>query len=311
MQNKENNFKKRVGIVRGGNGEDYASSLRKGGEIIAHVNEHLADKYKVLDILIDKEGIWHINGMPLVPADLIHKVDIVWNTAQPEISVSLNNLSIPNAGNSSFSSALHNSKDMLREHIKNIGLSIPRSVILPVYQSDFDGPRERYAIKKAKEVFEKFSSPWIVKSFTPDASMGIHVAKTFDELAGAIEDGVKHGKSILVEEFIAGKVASIHSVPNFRNEDIYTFPFGNTFGNFSYAEKERLVALAKELHSHLGAAHYLKSDFVLSPRNKVYLLSIDLNPDLRLNSHFSQVCESVGATMYNVVEHIIEQANNN
>lgn len=313
------NTKKRIGILRGGTGKHYVSSLQKGGEIILHISEKLGDKYKVADILIDKERNWHLNGTPVNPADLIHKIDVVWNTAEPNISVILDNFSIPNVGHGFFSSALEDNKDFLKEHIKSIGVQMPRSVVLSLYQKDFDGPRERYAIKKGKEIFEKFSGPWTVKSFTEDSNMAIHLAKTFPELVDAIEDGVKQEKSILVEEFISGKVASVHSVRGFRMGDppparaggaqagdIYTFPLGNSFGSFSADEKEKLALLAKNLHKHVGAKHYLKSDFVLTPRGKVYLLQIDGNPDLKQDSHFSQACESVGAKTYNVVEHIIE-----
>ena len=94
----------------------------------------------------------------------------------------------------------------------------------------------------------------------------------------------------------------------FRGQDIYTFPLGNTFGNFSLEEKEKLVNLTKILHKHIGAKYYLKSDFVLTPRGKVYLLSIGSMPDLKVGSHFSQVCESVGAKTHQVIEHILEQA---
>ena len=51
--------------------------------------------------------------------------------------------------------------------MKSVGVQMPRSMVLPVYQKDFDGPRERYAIKKAKEVHEKFGAPWMVKSLLP------------------------------------------------------------------------------------------------------------------------------------------------
>ena len=318
-------IKKRVGVLRGGAGGHYESSLQKGGEIISHIFENLPHKYKVFDILIDKEGVWHINGVPIIPADLIHKVDVVWDTTHSNLSTTLDNFSIPNIGVSSFSTTLQNSKEMLREHMKKVGVEMPRHIILPIYQKDFDGLRERYPIKKAKEVHEKFAGPWIVKSLTPDLNMGpvrgregsqrpsasngmgIHLAKTFNELVAAIEDGVKHEKSILVEEFISGKVVSIHSVPDFRGEDIYTFPFGNSFGNFSPDEKEKLINLVKELHRHIDAKHYLKSDFILSPRGKVYLLQIELTPNLRSDSHFSQVCELVGAKTHHVVEHILER----
>ena len=300
-------IQKRVGILRGGAGEHYALSLKKGGELISHIVEHLSHKYKVQDILIDKDYIWHINGVPVSPGDLVHKVDVVWNTSHPSFANILESLSIPNVGNGSFSGVFQNSKEMLRKHMAQIGVVMPRAIVLPVYQKDFDGPRERYAIKKAKEVFEKFGSPWIVKSFTPDANMAIHLAKTFNELVVSIEDGVKHGKSILVEEFIVGKVASVHSVPNFRGEVMYVFPPVNVFGELASSEKERLSSLARTLHHHIGAKHYLKSNFVLNKRGKIYLLDLEFTPNLKSFSHFSQACESVGAKMHHVVEHILEQ----
>lgn len=299
---------KRVGVLRGGTGKNYTSSLKKGGEIISYITDNLGNKYQVSDILVDKDHIWHFRGVPVIPSELINKVDIIWNVAHSSFSNILDSLSIPHISTPSFSSTLENSKELLREHMKEIGVQMPRSVVLPMYQADFDGPREKYSIKKAKEIFEKFSSPWIVKSFVEDTNMGIHLAKTFPELVNTIEDGVEHDKSILVEEFIAGKVASVHSVPKYRGEDIYTFPLGNSFGIFSHEEKEKLINLAKDLHRHIGASHYLKSDFVLSPKGKVYLLQIESIPDLKQDSHFSQVCESVGAKMHHVVEHILEQA---
>ena len=75
------------------------------------------------------------------------------------------------------------------------------------------------------------------KIFTSDSNMGIHLTKTFGELAEAIEDGVNHNKSILVEEFISGKSSTVHSISGFRGEDIYVFPPQN----FLTDEKERVI----------------------------------------------------------------------
>jgi len=282
----------RVGVLRGGVGKHYTSSLQKGGEIILHISENLADKYKVVDILIDKKGIWHFNGIPISPSDLVNKIDLIWNVAHPSFSNILDNFSIPNMGNSFFFSSLENSKNFLREHLKQIGVFMPKVIISP---------------KNAKKVHEKFSAPWIVKFFSTDSNVRVCLAKTFGELTQEIENGINQQKSILVEEFIAGKVASVHSVLKFRGKDIYTFPLGNTFGNFSLTEKEKLTKLVKDLHKHIDAKHYLKSDFILTPRGKIYLLEIDSTLDLKPDSHFSQACESVGAKMHHVVEHILEQ----
>ena len=219
---------------------------------------------------------------------------------------------------------------MLKKHLREIGIEMPRHLVLPLYQRDFDpryadrvspealavaqgsseasGPREKYAARKARAVFEKFGSPWIVRSFVPNSSMGIHLAKTFPELIAAIEDGVSHETSILVEELVPGKIASVHSVAGFRGEEIYIFPLGNSFGEFSRDEKEKLAVLARNLHRHLGAGHYLKSDFVFHPRGRVYLLNIDSIPNLKEDSPLHEICSSVGAKVHQVVEHILERA---
>ena len=297
----------RVGILRGGSGEHYHTSLHKGGEIISHILENLSHKYKPFDILVDKNGVWHLNGLPVDPSKLLYKVDMVWNLSQQSFSNILESFSVKHIGVPAFSPFFELSREMLRQRMAKVGIKMPRHIVIPLYQKDFDGPRERYAIKKAKEVFEKFSSPWIVKSYTPDSDQAIHLAKTFGELAGAIEDGVAHSRSILVEEFIPGKIATVHSVPMFRQEKIYTFPLGNSFGTFSPTEKEKLIELVKKLHTHLGVRYYLKSDLLLGKRGRVYLLGFELTPDLRPDSHFREACQSVGAKPHQVVEHIIKK----
>ncbi|MDD5721500.1 MAG: hypothetical protein PHT16_03605 [Candidatus Pacebacteria bacterium] len=270
----ETKSKKRVGVLRGGSGKHYKSSLQKGGEIISHIYERLGKKYKVMDILVDKDYVWHLGGLPINTSDLINKIDVVWNTTHPSFSNILDSLAIPNAGN----------KDYLLEKLKQFGVQMPRSVISP---------------KSAREVFGKFGAPWIVKS-----SNEIRIVKTFDELSKIINDS----DDVIVEEFILGKIASLHSVPGFRGQEIYIFPLGNSFGSFSDAEKERLNALVKDLHKNIGGGHYLKMDFVLNSKSKIYLLQITGIPDLKPDSHFSQVCGYVGAEPHTVIEHILERA---
>ncbi len=275
---------KRVGVLRGGTKKHYESSLQRGGELISHIVENLGDKYKTFDVLVDKDYTWHFNGVPILPADLLNKVDIVWNVSDPMFSNILDSLSIPNITAGSFSSSLGRNKEFLREYLKDIDIQMPRSVISP---------------KNAREVFEKIPPPWIVKILNK-----VQLVKTFNELVEAMD-----GKEdVVVEEFIPGKVASVHSVPGFRGEDIYAFTPGNSFGVFAVEEKQMLADSAKKLHKHIGAKHYLKSDFILTPRGKVYLLQINLTPNLKPDSHFSQVCELVGAKPHHVIEHILGRA---
>ena len=294
--------KKRVGILRGGSDENYKKSLDRGGEALAFILENLSDKWKPIDILIDKENVWHLGGVPIMPADLVHKVDVVYNFGESNISQILNSFSISHVSPSPFSKVFENSRELLKEHLKGIDLQMPKHFVILAYQSDFDGQEKSFAIKKAKEVHEKFGAPWIVKTLTPDENVGIHVAKTFPELVDAISDISKHGKSILVEELITGKNAFMHTVRDFRGQGIYAFPPGN----FSKEQKINLEETAKNLHRHLGATSYLKSNFVVHPKRGIFLTSVEFYPSLKENSHLQKMCESVGAKTSHVLEHILE-----
>jgi D-alanine-D-alanine ligase-like ATP-grasp enzyme len=302
-------LKKRIGILRGGADEHYYTSLARGGEIISHIHENLSDKYIPIDILIDRDHAWHVGGLPARPSDLVNKVDVVWNFAHPSFYNILESLSVPTIGTDVFLGALLVNRDMLRKHVREAGVSMARHLLLPMYQEDFDGARNKYAMRKAKEVFEKFGSPWIIKSYSPDKNTSIYVAKTFPELVNGISDVLDHKQSILIEELIPGKIASVHSVRGFRGEDVYAFPPNVSFGAFSEGEKTELIKLAKKLHDHLSASHYLKSDFVLNNRGRVYLLNIEAVPNLKEGSLFHEVCASVGAKAHQVIDHILGSVN--
>jgi D-alanine-D-alanine ligase-like ATP-grasp enzyme len=298
-------MKKRVGILRGGNKENYADSLRVGGELILHIHENLSDKWKPVDILIDTDGIWHADGLPVKPAELVNKVDLVWNTSHPNFSVILKSFDIPNIGVDAFLFLLRDNRSILQEHMKEIGLKMPRHFVIPAYQPDFDGFHDKFILKKAKEVHEKFSPPWVIKSLTNDSDIGIHVANTYQELIDAIEDIVNHDKSILVEEFIIGKEVSMHSVRGFRGQEIYNLP---AVGNFSIVEKDNLNQISKNIHKHINISNYLNSNFVLHPKRGIFLKDISFFPDVKNDSHFHQTSLYIGSSPKQIVDHILEQA---
>lgn len=298
---------KRVGILRGGQGSHYEKSLERGGKILSYIHDHLLGKWKPVDIFVDKEGVWHVSGVPVTPAELLHKVDVVWNEAHPTMARTLSHFGIPHVSVPAFSHGVAQSREMLAEHMrqaKELNIKIPKHIVFPVYQEDIDGEdKVAYATRRANEVFQKFPSPWTVRSLTPNPNMGVHVANTYPQLVEAIFDGVLQGESLLVEELIAGKEASMHSLSGFRGTDVYIFPPKD----MSKENKEKLLPLVKKLHSHLNARHYLKSDFVVHPNRGVYLMNLDFSPDLNHDSPFCESCELVGAKPSHVIEHMLEE----
>ncbi len=303
--------KKRIGILRGGAGKHYEKSLKKGGEVISFIYKHLSLQYKTVDILVDKNNIWHIAGLPIKPEDLMNKVDLIWNASHPNFCQTLKNLPIPNI-RIDASAFVENNHSILREQIKKLGVEMPKHIVLPVYQKDIDGRVETYANKKARMILEKFPAPWIVRPFNPDKNIAIHVVKTFPDLVKEIRDGVSHEESILIEELIPGKIAETHSLNNFRDENIYVMPpvenrDGKIIspGNFKMKEKEELILLARKIHQYLNVSYYTKLDFIINKKG-IFLTNLEFLPDLEKGSSFTESCESVGTKAHKVIEHIIE-----
>ncbi len=293
----------RVGVLRGGVDSCYKKSLTEGGNVIAHILENLSDKYKPVDILIDTNGIWHVNGVPIEPEGIAGKVDVIWNTLHPNLSKVFKDLSIPIVGVNYLNFLSPDNRVMLEKHMKEINVKMPRHLILPLYKEDIDGTKEKYATQKAKDVFEKFSSPWIVRPLVSDVSMGVHIANTFPELVNAIMDGIKHNHGIVVEELIIGKFASVHTLAGFRNKDIYSFPI---IEKFSSLEKEKLIFIAQKIYEHIDTNDYLKTDLILHPTKGIYLSDISSYPSLSEDSHLNQSCESVGAKTHHALASILE-----
>ena len=295
--------KKKIGIVRGGTGEHYEKSLQKGGDLISYILENLYPKWTPVDVFIDQDGVWHVSGLPTLPSNLVNKVDIVWNTV-PGVSSTLDNIGIPKIETEAFHQLLEEERDRLRDHMETLNITMPRSVILSSYIAGSDGGIQEYATKKAQEVFGKFAPPWIVRSVSGKVSMGVHVAKTFPELVNAIIDGVEHRGNILVEELIPGKPASLHTLKEFRGQDIYHLPLPRSF---TEAEKRIITNFGEELFKSLGPKHYMKTDFVLSPTMGVSLLGISFTPDWRDSSHFADSCAQVGAKPVHVFENFLKR----
>src|SRR3989344_3908470 len=116
----QTNAKRRVGILRGGAGGGYDLSLREGGDVILHILENLSERWKPVDIFIDKEGTWHLGGVKVEPAALMHKVDIVWNTSHPSVASMVESMSVPCVSASSFASAMSRNSESLDTHVRDI-----------------------------------------------------------------------------------------------------------------------------------------------------------------------------------------------
>jgi D-alanine-D-alanine ligase len=328
----------RVGVIRGGISGEYDVSLETGGHILSHLrDEKYKDIYKPVDIFIDYDGLWHMNGLPSSLEKIFHSVDIVFNALHGEygedgkIQQILDHWKVPYTGSHAFPSALSFNKALAKEEFAKLGINTPKHILFPAYLEDLDGPRDSYALDKAGEVMSRLPPPWIVKPLTGGSSMGIHVCKTFPDLVRAFEVGSISHSSVLVEEMIIGREATVGVIDNFRGQSLYALPpveihlpeYKDFFdydtkrecdygaicpSNFSNKDKELLENYARLIHKGMNLRHYSRSDFIIHPKKGIYAIEVNTLPGLNHNSVLPKALDSVGASMHEFINHIIHLA---
>ena len=328
----------KVGVVRGGVSGEYEVSLASGAQVLSHLrSDKMKDKYKSVDIFIDRDGTWHVDGIPTTLKKIVPKVDVIVNALHGDygedgkVQQEFEQWHVPYTGSGPFASAIGYNKFLTKQEFSKLGIKTPKHILFPVYQEDFDGPREEYASKKAKEVWERLPPPWIVKPLTGGSSMGVHVCKTFESLVSAFQVGVNERVSVLVEEFITGKEATVGVIDEFRGQKVYALPpieiripktstfFDNEVkyngksqeicpGNFTDKEKRELERLASLIHTGLDLSHYSRSDFILNPKKGIYALEVNTLPGLTGESLMPKALGAVGSNLPEFIEHIINLA---
>lgn len=297
----------KVGIIRGGTGDFYEASLQEGSEILLHLTTHLSNKWKPIDFFVDKNGLWYEKGIPISNKEIYSRADMFWDTTRDNCYILTGSSKIANVSGG-YSSYTGDKEIILKEHLKSFDLKIPRHIIIPSFQKDFDEDIERYSIKKTKAVLEKFSPPWRVRSFPLNPKEKYLLIRTVPELVNTIEIFAMKNKSVFVEEYIKGKKEVTHSILDYRGEDVYVFPFlRNSSLDGKNGEKEKIGKLIKNLHQNLFRTHYVNAEFILGPKNDIYLSHFEFSPDISEKSHLWESSELIGEKVSNILEYILKR----
>ena len=312
--------KKYIGVVRGGPSPDYDLSLKTGQRILSLD----VPGYEWKDILIDKYGVWHLEGLAQKPALVLDKVDGVFNALHGSygedggIQEVLDIFGVPYTGSGRVASALAMRKDLTLKRSAEQGIKIPMSLLI----------REGDAYDDVVIFFEKLSTPLVVKPASSGSSIGVSIASSEEELKSAIKEAFNYSPAVMVEEYIEGKEATCGVIQNFRNRKYYPlFPVeiiphlsnffdnkekreGKIFercpGNFSADEKLLLQETAILVHKTLGLSQYSRMDFVVNPKEGIFLLEANSLPELTEKSLFSIELKSSGIFMEQFIKSILD-----
>lgn len=301
--------KVRVGILRGGPSSEYDVSLQTGATILKHIPE---DLYTPQDIYISREGVWHKNGIAISPHNALAHIDVVWNALHGQygedgkVQHILELHKIPYTGSNSFSSMLGMNKILSKEIFKKEKIKTPH------YKSITTQPEA----ESMREIFRSFSVPFIVKPVSAGSSVGVTLVKDFASFEMALAKAFEHSPSVLIEEYISGREATVGIIDGYRDHVHYALPpieirphAENIIpGNFTLAKKRELEDLARRVHQVLGLRHYSRTDFIVSPNRGIFVLEVNTLPGMTESSLMLKALDFVGAPMSHFLDHVLQLA---
>ena len=312
----------RVGVLRGGPSLEHEVSLKTGETVLRNL-----PKYSAKDIFISKEGEWHLNGKPAHHDQIFRQIDVIFNALHGEygedgkVQRLLETFGVPYTGSGVMASALGMNKIFARQAFKSAGLKIPFGLEIFL---------EKGLAETAKDIFKKMSPPWVIKYPSGGSSVGISIAHTFDDLAGALEKVSSFSSKILIEEYIKGREATCGVIDEFRKQKHYALPvveiippakekffnYEAKYGgqtrelcpaNFDMPTKRTIEEMAVAAHNAIGGRHYSRSDFIVSKKG-IYILEINTLPGLTAESLLPKALNAVGSSRKEFLEHLITLA---
>lgn len=315
-----------VGVLRGGTSSEYPHSLKTGAAMMAALPE---ERYETRDILIGKDGTWHLRGMPVDPARALQQIDVALNALHGGVGEDgtihriLDRAGVPYPGSRAHPAGSALNKIRAREILRRADIQMPRAV-------SFSTSNNMNTRDMSDAVFALFGPPYMVKPSTEGSSHGLRVAETIIELPDVLADAMDEFGAVLVEEYVMGSHVTIGIIEEFRNEELYALPpaevalpeasryfdpeiegedvLHSVPTRLSHEVKVQIAELARRAHTALRLAHFSDADFVVSRSGRPHILEVNSLPGLHTRAAFPHMLEAVGSSVREFLEHSIALA---
>jgi D-alanine-D-alanine ligase len=315
----------RVGVIRGGPSGEYEVSLKTGANILKNLPAH---KYAPKDILIDRNGVWHTDGVAKAPDRILKHVDVIFNALHGEygedgkVQQLLDSHKIPYTGSKALPSSMGMNKILSKKVFSAHDIKTPRY---------FTVREEDLSPNKLLKMFRGFSHPSVVKPAGSGSSLGVSIVDSFDTFLDALTKALTYSPTALVEEYIEGREATCGVLDSSRSDEVYPLPpieiikpkqsdffdyeakySGGSEeicpGNFSEKDRDMIQKLAVKAHKALGLGHYSRSDFIVHPIRGVFILEVNTLPGLTSESLFPKALKAVGCEFHDFLDHLLTLA---
>ncbi|MDE1941489.1 MAG: D-alanine--D-alanine ligase, partial [Patescibacteria group bacterium] len=121
----------RVGVMRGGPSAEYEVSLATGSNVLKALRNRHWERYEPVDVLIDRAGAWHADGVPIEPMEAMRRTDVIFNALHGaygedgKVQTMLEAHAMPFTGSGALASAVAMNKILSKEIAKRHGIKSP------------------------------------------------------------------------------------------------------------------------------------------------------------------------------------------
>jgi D-alanine-D-alanine ligase len=299
--------KERVAVVMGGNSAEREISIRSGSEVVRALHSLGYDAQRV-----DFDDRF-LEALRQLKPDIVFIALHGPGGEDGHVQALLEYLAIPYTGSGLEAAALSMDKHLTKKLLSAEGLPTPvwdlfdlTGGTLPLLPGSLD-------------------LPLVVKPRFEGSAVGVAIVRTHEEWTNAMLEASKTYGQILAEEYVRGReftcavlgeeaLPVIEIVANrdgFYSYDAKYEPGGSTHIVPAPIDEDlaaRLQMLALSAHRLLGLRDYSRTDFIVTPDQRPYLLEINSLPGLTPLSLVPDACAAVGISFEALIDRLVGYA---
>lgn len=312
-----------VAVLMGGPSHEHEVSIQSGKNVVKALDR---TKYDVKQVYISKKGEWDTDIKDV--AKVADVAFIAMHGAYGEdgtVQALLEAEKIPFTGSNAATSALAMNKYLALRTFQDHGFIVPHSFLIA---------REEW-LKFGEKLFERARHyagyPFVVKPNASGSSVAVHMVKSPEEFANAMEDVFAHARHALIQSYVRGREVTCgvldHGFPESAFALLPTEIVPRRSHFFDYEEKysaegaheitparfpapvlQYLQRLAVSLHKILRCRGFSRSDFIVDEHGHMVILEINTIPGLTEQSLVPKAALAHGISFPALVELLIEGA---
>ena len=298
---------RRIGVLLGGLSSEREVSLRTGEAVLAAL---AARGHDAVPIYVDRDVDVALRQ------ERIDAAFVALHGRWGEdgcIQGLLEALGIPYTGSGVLASALAMHKGKAKELFRLHNLPTPAYYTLTAADA-----------AELHEIHGDFGFPCVVKPIREGSSVGVSICRTPDELAPAVERGLRFDDELLVERFITGREVSVAiledralgAVEIAPRDGFYDYGNKYTRGATDYYVPPRLsperyrgvLVQALRAHTALGCRGATRVDMIVSESGNEFILEVNTVPGLTPTSLVPKIADAAGISFGELCEMMLAGA---